>query len=61
MLDGLVWYGMVFKVCCICFRIASVRDNPYWTSTNSLELIELSNINEVTLFQVSVCIPSHIR
>ena len=61
MLDGLVWHGKVFKVSCVCFRISSVTDDPYWTSKNSLELIELSNINEVTLVQVFVCIPSHIR
>jgi hypothetical protein len=29
---------------------ASIKDNPYWTSRkNSLELIELSSINKVSL------------
>ena len=34
----------------------SIRDDPYWTSKkNSLELIELSSINKVSLVQVSSC------
>ena len=33
-----------------CSNIGSVRDDPYWTSRkNSLELIELSSINKVSL------------
>ena len=40
-------------------RLINIKDDPYWTSTgskkNSLELIELSNINNVSLFKVSVC------
>ena len=36
--------------------MGSIRDNPYWTSRkNSLELIELSSINKVSLVQVSSC------
>jgi hypothetical protein len=31
-------------------------DDPYWTSRkNSLELIELSSINKISLVQVSFC------
>ena len=34
----------------------SIRDDPYWTSRkNSLELIELSSINKVSLVQVFFC------
>ena len=34
----------------------SIRDDPYWTSRkNSLELIELSSINKVSLVYVSSC------
>ena len=33
-----------------CSNTLSIRDNPYWTSRkNSLELIELSSINKVSL------------
>ena len=33
-----------------CRNTGSVRDDPYWTSRkNSLELIELSSINKVSL------------
>ena len=40
-----------------CSNTESIRDNPYWTSRkNSLELIELSSINKVSLVQVSSCI-----
>ena len=36
--------------------IGSIRDDPYWTSTNnSLELIELSSISKASLVQVSSC------
>jgi hypothetical protein len=36
-----------------CSNTGSIRDNPYWTSRkNSLELIELSNINKVGLILV---------
>jgi hypothetical protein len=32
------------------------KDNPYWTSReNSLELIELSSINKVSIVYVSSC------
>ena len=31
-------------------KVRSIRDDPYWTSRkNSLELIELSSINKVSL------------
>ena len=31
-----------------CSNIGSIKDDPYWTSRkNSLEVIELSNINKV--------------
>ena len=34
----------------------SIRDDPYWTSRkDSLELIEVSSMNEVSLGQVSSC------
>ena len=34
----------------VCSNAGSIRDDPYWTSTkNSLELIELSGINEINL------------
>jgi hypothetical protein len=34
----------------------SIRDDPYWISKeNSLELIELSSINKVSLVSVSSC------
>ena len=33
-----------------CSNTALIRDDPYWTSRkNSLELIELSSINKVSL------------
>ena len=33
-----------------CSNTGSIRDDPYWTSRkNSLELIELSSINKVSL------------
>ena len=33
-----------------CSNTGSIRDDPYWTSgKNSLELIELSSINKVSL------------
>ena len=33
-----------------------MRDDPYWTSRkNSLELIEISSINKVSLVYVSLC------
>ena len=33
-----------------CSNTGSIRDDPYWTSMkNSLELIELSSINKVSL------------
>ena len=33
-----------------CSNTGSIRDDPYWTSQeNSLELIELSSMNEVSL------------
>jgi hypothetical protein len=33
-----------------CSNTGSIRDDPYWTSrANSLELIELSSINKVSL------------
>jgi hypothetical protein len=33
-----------------CTNTGSIRDYPYWTSRkNSLELIELSSINKVSL------------
>ena len=39
-----------------CSNTGSIRDDPRWSSReNSLELMELSNINEVNLFQVSSC------
>ena len=41
------------NTCCSCFLLyntGSIRDDPYWTSRkNSLELIELSSINKVSL------------
>ncbi len=38
---GLVWVSF-------CSNTGSIRDDPYWTSRkNSLELIELSSINNV--------------
>ena len=43
---------MVFS----CTDTVSIRDDPYWTSRkNSLELIELSSINKVSLVQGSFC------
>ena len=40
-----------------CSNTGSIRDDPYWTSwKNSLELIELSSINKVSLVQVFSCI-----
>jgi hypothetical protein len=37
-----------------CGNTGSIRDDPYWTSReNSLELIELSSINKVSLVYVS--------
>ena len=39
-----------------CSNTGSIRDDPYPTSRkNSLELIELSSINKVSLVQVSSC------
>ena len=39
---GVSWFHVVFKI--------SIRNDPYWTSTkDSLELIELSSINKVSL------------
>ena len=36
-----------------CSNTGSIRDDPYWTSReNSLELIELSSINIVSLVLV---------
>ena len=33
-----------------CSNTGSIRDDPYWTSReNSLELIELSSVNKVSL------------
>ena len=33
-----------------CCNTGSIRDDPYWTSRkNSLELIELSSVNKVSL------------
>ena len=33
-----------------CSNNGSIRDDPYWNSTkNSLELIEISSINKVSL------------
>ena len=38
-----------------CSNTGSIRDDPYWTSRkNSLELIELSCINKVSLVKVSL-------
>ena len=38
------------------FRFVVIRDDPYWTSRkSSLELIELSSINKVSLVQVFSC------
>ena len=35
---------------------SGIRDDPYWTFwKNSLELIELSSINKVSLVYVSTC------
>ena len=37
-------------------QFGSIGDGPYWTSwENSLELIELSGINKVSLVSVSSC------
>ena len=34
----------------------SIRDDPYWTSRkNSLELMERSSINKVSLIKISSC------
>ena len=42
-----------FTTCC---NTGSTRDDPYWTSLkNSLELIELSTINKVSLVSVFSC------
>ena len=39
-----------------CNNTGSIRDDPYWTSRkNSLELIELSSKNKVSLVQVFSC------
>ena len=39
-----------------CSNTGSIRDDPYWTSRkNNLELIELFNINKVSLVKVSSC------
>ena len=41
---------------CFCSNSRSIRHDPYWTSRkNSLELIELSSMNEVSLVKVSSC------
>ena len=41
------WYLIVFHN---CTKTVSIGDDPYWTSKkNSLELIELSSINKVSL------------
>ena len=40
----------LFSLTCSCSNTGSIRDDPYWTSRkNSLELIELSSINKVSL------------
>ena len=44
----------VFKISIVlvssCSNSGSIRDDPYWTSRkNSLEVIELSSINKVSL------------
>ena len=40
----------MFSLGSFCSNTGSTRDNPYWTSRkNSLELIELSGINKVSL------------
>ena len=44
----------VFKISVVlvssCSNSGSIRDDPYWTSRkNSLEVIELSSINKVSL------------
>ena len=43
----------IFLVLCMfwfCTKTKSIRDDPNWTSRkNSLELIELSSINKVSL------------
>ena len=37
-------------------NIESIRNDPYWTSRkNSVELIELSSINKVSLVQIFSC------
>jgi hypothetical protein len=42
--------GMVRNFVSSCSNTGSIRDDPYWISRkNSLELIELSNINKVSL------------
>jgi hypothetical protein len=45
-------YQNMYSTECITFdsNTGSIRDDPYWTSRkNSLELIELSSINKVSL------------
>ena len=50
-----LWFASEDRVSS-CSNTVSIRDDPYWTSKkNSLELIELSSINNVSLVQVSSC------
>ncbi len=51
----LFWGGYLVWVSS-CSNTGSIRDDTYWTSRkNSLELIELSSINKVSLVKVSSC------
>ena len=40
---------LVYSLGFLLYNTGSIRDGPYWTSMkNSLELIELSSINEIS-------------
>ena len=52
----MVLYICIFILITTVVIIRSIREDPYWTSKkNSLELIELSSINKVSLVYVSSC------
>jgi hypothetical protein len=48
--DRAIQYKVSLVLVSSCSNTGSIRDEPYWTSReNSLELIELSSINKVSL------------
>ena len=55
-------YKVYFSLVSSYSNTGSIRDDPFWTSRkNSLELIELSNINKLKLIQILSSLPDNLH